>query len=76
MESRLLRQGVAYAEAHAFTWDVILGRSLLAQLLRRRGDVERARVEFDHVRQLARATGQRLAAEDCEIALQALANGA
>jgi serine/threonine protein kinase/tetratricopeptide (TPR) repeat protein len=72
-EKRLV-QGIRYAEANDFTWDVIGGRLLLAQLLQRRGDSVAARAEFERLREIARAAGNRLVADDCDMALQALAS--
>ena len=69
-----LRQGIRYAEANDFTWDAINGRWLLAQLFQRRAAVGAARTEFDRLRELARAAGNRLVVDDCDIALQALAS--
>jgi eukaryotic-like serine/threonine-protein kinase len=69
----LLRQGVRYAEAHDYTWDAINGRVLLAQLHQRRGEVDRARVEFQKASVAARESGNRLLADDCDAALGAMA---
>ena len=71
---KLLQQGIRYAEANDFTWDVIGGRSLLAQLLQRRGDFDAARLEFQKLRELARKAGNRLVADDCDNALTAMAS--
>jgi hypothetical protein len=68
----LLRQGIAYAESKAYTWDVIGGRVLLARLLHGRGQIEAARREYATTRGLATAAGHRFVAEDCELALQKL----
>ncbi len=70
----LLRQGISYAEANDFTWDVVNGRTLLAQLLQRRGEVTNARAEFERARKLARESGNRLLADDCDAALRAIAS--
>jgi serine/threonine protein kinase/tetratricopeptide (TPR) repeat protein len=72
---KLLRQGIAYAASKEFTWDVIGGRLLLANLLRRLGKLETAREEYEKTRGLAVEAGHRLVADDCEIALQELAAG-
>jgi tetratricopeptide (TPR) repeat protein len=72
---KLLRQGIAYAASKEFTWDVIGGRLLLAKLLRRLGQLEAAREEFEKTQGLAVEAGHRLVADDCEIALQELAGG-
>jgi tetratricopeptide (TPR) repeat protein len=69
-----LRTGIRYAESNDFTWDAINGRWLLAQLFQRRGAVAAARTEFDRLREIARAAGNRLVADDCDVALQALAS--
>jgi tetratricopeptide (TPR) repeat protein len=69
-----LHQGIRYAEANDFTWDVIGGRWLLAQLLQRRGDYDAARLEFQKLRDLARKAGNRLVADDCDTALRAMAS--
>jgi eukaryotic-like serine/threonine-protein kinase len=69
-----LRQGIRYAEANDFTWDVINGRLLLAWLFQRRGAIAAARTEFDTLRGIARNAGNRLVADDCETALQAMAS--
>jgi serine/threonine protein kinase/tetratricopeptide (TPR) repeat protein len=71
--AKLLRQGIAYATSKEFTWDVIGGRWLLAKLLRRLGQVEDARDEYERTRGLAQEAGHRLVADDCEIALAELA---
>jgi hypothetical protein len=73
---QLLRQGIRYAEANEFTWDVLGSRALLAQLLQRRGEVGAARVEFEKLREMARAAGNLLVLDDCEAALRAMAVGA
>ncbi len=70
----LLRQGIRYAEAHGYTWDAVNGRALLAQLVQRRGDLERARVEYERAGKIARESGNRLLADDCESALRAMAS--
>jgi serine/threonine protein kinase/tetratricopeptide (TPR) repeat protein len=70
----LLRQGISYAEANDYTWDVVNGRTLLAQLLQRRGEVANARAEFERARKLARESGNRLLADDCDAALRAIAS--
>jgi eukaryotic-like serine/threonine-protein kinase len=66
---KTLVQGVRYAEANDFTWDVIGGRALLAQLMKRRGDVGGARLEYETLRKLSRDAGNALVAEDAEMAL-------
>jgi serine/threonine protein kinase/tetratricopeptide (TPR) repeat protein len=71
---KTLAQGIRYAEANNFTWDVISGRSLLAQLLQRRGDVAGARAEYEKLRAIALDAGNKLAAEDAESALRATAS--
>ena len=69
-----LRTGIRYAEQNDFTWDAINGRWLLAQLFQRRGAGAVARAEFDRLRELARAAGNRLVVGDCDEALRALAS--
>ncbi len=69
-----LHQGIRYAEGNDFTWDVLSGRWLLAQLLQRRSDFDAARLEFQKLRELARKAGNRLVADDCDAALRALAS--
>jgi tetratricopeptide (TPR) repeat protein len=66
-----LHQGIRYAEANEFTWDVIGGRSLLAQLLQRRGDKEAARAEYEKLLTIALEAGNSLVVEDCQEALRA-----
>jgi serine/threonine protein kinase/tetratricopeptide (TPR) repeat protein len=69
----LLRQGIAYAQSHEFTWDVIGGRLLLAKLLRRMGHLGAARGEYEKTHALAAEAGHRLVADDCAFALEELA---
>ncbi len=69
---RVLLQGIRYAEANDFTWDVLGGRQLLARLYAHRGDNDAARLEYQRLRQLAKAAGNRLVADDCLDALRAL----
>ena len=69
---RVLWQGIRYAEAHAFTWDVLGGRMLLAKLLEQRQDLDAARLEYQKLRELARAAGNRLIADDCAMALKSM----
>jgi hypothetical protein len=71
-----LRRGIAYATRKEFTWDVIGGRLLLANLLQRRALDGAAREEYERTRQLAIDAGHRLVADDCEIALDSLAGRA
>jgi tetratricopeptide (TPR) repeat protein len=71
---KTLAQGIRYAEANDFTWDVISGRSLLAQLLQRKGDVGGARIEYEKLLSIAQAAGNKLVAEDAETALRAMAS--
>jgi serine/threonine protein kinase/predicted ATPase len=73
---RKLRQGIAYATNEEFTWDVIGGRLLLANLLRKSGRFEAAVEEYEKTKQLAIDAGHRLVADDCEIALDELAGRA
>jgi tetratricopeptide (TPR) repeat protein len=67
---RVLWQGIRYAEANDFTWDVLGGRLLLAKLLESRGQMDAARLEYQKLRELARAAGNRLVADDCVTALR------
>ncbi|MBS2016411.1 MAG: protein kinase [Deltaproteobacteria bacterium] len=69
---RVLAQGIRYAEANEFTWDVLGGRYLLARLLEHRGDQDAARLEYQRTRDLARAAGNRLVADDCGSALRSM----
>ena len=71
---KTLVQGIRYAEANEFTWDVIGGRSLLAQLLQRRGDIGGARLEFERLRAIARDAGNSMVEADCDSALRAMAS--
>ena len=68
----ILRNGIRYAETHDYTWDAVNGGALLAQLLRRRGDIAGATVEFSKTRETARAVGNRLLADECDTALRAM----
>ena len=67
---RVLWQGIRYAEANEFTWDVLGGRLLLAKLLESRGQMDAARLEYQKLRELARGAGNRLVADDCATALR------
>jgi eukaryotic-like serine/threonine-protein kinase len=69
---RVLQQGIRYAEANEFTWDLLGGRLLLARLLEHRGEVDAARLEFQKLRELARGAGNRLVADDCAAALRSM----
>ncbi|HSO32935.1 MAG TPA: hypothetical protein VLT33_10465, partial [Labilithrix sp.] len=69
---RVLLQGIRYAEANEFTWDVLGGRHLLAKLLEHRGATDGARLEYQKLRELARAAGNRLVADDCGAALKSM----
>jgi tetratricopeptide (TPR) repeat protein len=69
----ILRNGIRYAETHDYTWDAVNGGALLAQLLRRRGDIESATIEFSKTRETARAVGNRLLADECDTALREIA---
>jgi len=68
-----LDQGIAYAEANAFWWDVISGRLLRARLLQHRGKHEEAKHAFHSLRQLAKTNGHRMVVDDCDAALEAYA---
>jgi len=69
---RVLTQGIRYAEANEFTWDVLGGRYLLARLLESRGSRDAARLEYQKTRDLARAAGNRMVADDCATALKSM----
>lgn len=69
---KVLLQGIRYAEANDFTWDVLGGRFLNAKLLDHRGDRDGARLEYQKLRDLARAAGNRLVEADCHEALLAM----
>lgn len=69
---KTLLQGIRYAEANDFTWDVLGGRQLLARLYVQRGEVDAARLEYQRLRTLARAAGNQLIADDCLTALRAM----
>ena len=69
---KVLVQGIRYAEANEFTWDVLGGRFLHAKLLESRSDMDGARLEYQKLRDLARAAGNRLVADDCLTALRAM----
>jgi tetratricopeptide (TPR) repeat protein len=69
---KVLLQGIRYAEANEFTWDVLGGRLLYAKLLDHRGDKDGARLEFQKLRELARAAGNRLVADECASALRSM----
>lgn len=63
---RTLGERLAHAEAQRWTWDGLTGRYLLGKLLARRGDRNAARRELTLARQMARATENHLAAQDCD----------
>lgn len=67
-----LKKGIEFAEAHDYTWDALNGRALLAELLKRRGELEAARREFLRNAAAARECGNRLVAEESERALREL----
>ncbi len=67
---KTLVQGIRYAEANDFTWDLISGRELLARLLERRGDVRGAKAEYERLQTIARRSGNAMAAEDAGAALR------
>ncbi|MDB4942383.1 MAG: Serine/threonine protein kinase PrkC, regulator of stationary phase [Labilithrix sp.] len=69
---RVLAQGIRYAESMEFTWDVLGGRLLLAKLLVLRGELDPSRLEFQRVRELAKAAGNRQVADECLDALRAM----
>ncbi len=65
-------QGIRYAEANDFTWDVLGGKRLLGRLYAHRGQEDAARLEYQRLRELARAAGNRLIADDSAAALRSL----
>jgi len=67
-----LETGIRYAESNAYMWDVISGRFLRAMLLQHRGRTPEAVKEFTDLRELARANGHRMVADDCAAALQSI----
>jgi tetratricopeptide (TPR) repeat protein len=69
---KLLAQGIGYADAKEFSSEVIVGRLLLAKLLRGQGRPEQAALEYERVRALAARTGRKGAVDECERALEAL----
>jgi serine/threonine protein kinase/tetratricopeptide (TPR) repeat protein len=69
---KVILQGIRYAESNDFTWDVLGGRLLLARLFERRGALDGARLEFQKLRELARAAGNRLVADECVEALRSM----
>jgi len=69
-----LMQGIRYAEANDYVWDVINGRFILADMHRRLGRRELARTEFEQVRDLATSSGHLLVAQECEAGLRAIAS--
>ncbi len=66
---KTLVQGIRYAEANDFTWDVIGGHALLGQLLQRRGNLGGSRSEFQKLLSLGRDSGNQIAIDDAEAAL-------
>jgi serine/threonine protein kinase/tetratricopeptide (TPR) repeat protein len=68
----VLVQGIRYAEANDFTWDVLGGKKLLARLHAHRGDLDAARLEYQRLRELAKVAGNRLVADDCAMALRSM----
>ncbi len=70
-----LDQGIAYAEANEFWWDVISGRLLRARLLQRRSKHEEAKHAFHSLRVLAKTNGHRMVVDDCDAALAEYAKG-
>jgi serine/threonine protein kinase/tetratricopeptide (TPR) repeat protein len=69
---KTLVQGIRYAEANSFTWDVLGGLSLYAHLLQRRGETGAARAEYEKLKKLAQEAGNALLAGDAESALKAM----
>jgi hypothetical protein len=69
---QVLIQGIRYAEANDFTWDVLGGKKLLALLYAQRGEIDAARLEYQRLRELARAAGNVLVADDSVAALRSM----
>jgi serine/threonine protein kinase/tetratricopeptide (TPR) repeat protein len=69
-----LDQGISYAEANEFWWDVISGRLLRARLLQKHGKHEEAKHAFHALRALAKTNGHRMVVDDCDAALAEYAN--
>jgi tetratricopeptide (TPR) repeat protein len=69
---RALTNGIAYAEANAYSWDTLGGRRLLAELYLRHGNGDAARRELGKLIALAEETGGRMFAEEADVALRAL----
>jgi tetratricopeptide (TPR) repeat protein len=69
---QVLLQGIRYAEANEYTWDVLGGRKLLARLHARRGNGDAARLEYQRLRELARQAGNGLVAEESTAALRSM----
>lgn len=72
--SRLL-QAIDYATTHAYVWDVIQGKYLLAIVDQARGDLDTARSTLRDVLNLAAQHGHRKYTEDSEQALRQLEAG-
>lgn len=68
----IILQGIRYAEANELTWDVLGGRLLLAKLREHCENLDGARLEFQRLRDLARAAGNRLVADECVNALRSM----
>jgi tetratricopeptide (TPR) repeat protein len=69
--SRLL-QAIEYATSHAYVWDIIQGKYLLAIVDQARGDIDGARATLREVLNLAAQHGHRKYTEDSEQALREL----
>ncbi len=72
---KALRQGLAYAQGKRFSWDVLVGSTLLARLLMRTGRHEASREEYEKARALAASMGHKAIGDECDRALRALAPG-
>jgi tetratricopeptide (TPR) repeat protein len=71
-QETLLVNGLRYAEANDFTWDVIGGLWLLAQLHLRREEKSAAKSELEKLRTVASSAGNRVVLDDCDAALKKL----
>ena len=67
-----LTQAIDYATEHAYVWDIIQGKYLLAIVDQARGDTDSARATLREVLNLAVQHGHRKYTEDSEQALRQL----
>jgi tetratricopeptide (TPR) repeat protein len=61
---------LAYAESHAYAWDVLQAKYLLGVLAKEQGDPEKAKRLLREALALANETDNRMYAEDCEMLLR------